>query len=65
MTSMPATRYVKSGDVHIAYQVMGSGPIDLLYVPSWVSHLEHQLEEPRSADGSWLSLRSVVLESSR
>ena len=49
MTSMPATRYVKSGDVHIAYQVMGSGPIDLLYVPSWVSHLEHQLEEPRSA----------------
>src|SRR6516164_4010697 len=49
MTSMPATRYAKSGDVHIAYQVMGSGPIDLVYVPSFVSHLEHTMEEPRSA----------------
>jgi pimeloyl-ACP methyl ester carboxylesterase len=49
MTSVPATRYAKSGNVHIAYQVMGSGPFDLLYVPSFVSHLEHQLDEPRSA----------------
>ena len=38
MTGMPATRYAKSGDVHIAYQVMGSGPLDLVYVPSFVSH---------------------------
>jgi class 3 adenylate cyclase len=49
MTSMPTTRYAKSGDVHIAYQVMGTGPFDLLYVPSHVSHLERQMEEPRSA----------------
>jgi pimeloyl-ACP methyl ester carboxylesterase len=49
MTSVPATHYAKSGDVDIAYQVMGSGPIDLVYVPSFISHLEHQLEEPRSA----------------
>jgi pimeloyl-ACP methyl ester carboxylesterase len=49
MTGMPATRYAKSGDVHIAYQVMGSGPLDLVYVPSFISHLEHQMEEPRSA----------------
>jgi pimeloyl-ACP methyl ester carboxylesterase len=49
MTSMPATRYAKSGDFHIAYQVMGSGLLDLVYVPSFISHLEHQLEEPRSA----------------
>src|SRR5262245_29753380 len=49
MPAMPAARYAKSGDVHIAYQVMGSGPLDLVYVPSFISHLEHQMEEPRSA----------------
>jgi pimeloyl-ACP methyl ester carboxylesterase len=42
----PETRYAKSGDVHIAYQVTGSGPIDLIYVPGWVSHLEYDLEYP-------------------
>ena len=29
----PETRYVRAGDVHIAYQVVGDGPIDLVYVP--------------------------------
>ena len=36
----PETRYTRSGDVHIAYQVMGEGPIDLVFVPGFVSHLE-------------------------
>jgi class 3 adenylate cyclase len=36
----PETRYAKAGDLHIAYQVVGDGPIDLLFVPSWFSHLE-------------------------
>lgn len=36
----PVTRYVKSDDVHIAYQVLGDGPIDLLFIPGFVSHLE-------------------------
>ena len=36
----PETKYAKSGDVHIAYQVIGNGPIDLVVVPGWVSHLE-------------------------
>src|SRR5437868_6148316 len=36
----PETRYAKSGDVNIAYQVVGAGPLDLVYVPGWVSHLE-------------------------
>ena len=36
----PETRYAKSGDVHIAYQVSGAGPLDLVFVPGWVSHLE-------------------------
>lgn len=37
----PEVRYVRSGDVHIAYQAVGKGPIDLLVVPGFVSHLEH------------------------
>jgi class 3 adenylate cyclase len=36
----PQTRYAKSGDVHIAHQVIGEGPRDLVLVPGWVSHLE-------------------------
>ncbi len=42
----PTTRYARSGELHIAYQVVGEGPIDLVYVPSWISQLEHYWEEP-------------------
>ena len=42
----PVTRYAKSGDVHIAYQVFGSGPIDLVSIPGFVSHIEHYWEHP-------------------
>ena len=43
----PETRYTKVGDVHIAYQVVGEGDLDLVVVPGWVSHLEVQYwEEP-------------------
>src|SRR5207249_10941770 len=45
----PETRYAKSGDINIAYQVLGSGPIDLIYVPGWVTHLEYGWEEPSLA----------------
>jgi len=34
------TRYAKSGDVHIAYQVLGEGPPDIVHVPGWATHLE-------------------------
>ena len=44
--SAPETHYAKSGDVHIAYQVIGDGPIDLVYVPGFISHLEIYWEEP-------------------
>ncbi|RPI26442.1 MAG: alpha/beta hydrolase, partial [Actinobacteria bacterium] len=37
---MPTTRYARSGDVNIAYQVTGDGPTDLVYVPGWVSNIE-------------------------
>jgi pimeloyl-ACP methyl ester carboxylesterase len=45
----PETKYAKSGDVHIAYQVVGSGPVDLVCVPGWVSHVEYQWEDPATA----------------
>jgi class 3 adenylate cyclase len=45
----PVTQYAKSGDVSIAYQVVGDGPIDLVIVPGWVSHLELIWEEPQAA----------------
>ncbi len=36
----PVTRYAKSGHVHIAYQVVGDGPRDVVFVPGWASHVE-------------------------
>jgi pimeloyl-ACP methyl ester carboxylesterase len=41
--------YARSGDVNIAYQVVGTGPIDLVLVPGFISHLERDWAEPRSA----------------
>jgi class 3 adenylate cyclase len=35
------TQYARSGDHHIAYSVSGGGPIDFLYVPTWLSQSEH------------------------
>jgi class 3 adenylate cyclase len=40
MISMPPTQYARSGDVSIAYQVIGDGPIDVVLVPGYVSHVE-------------------------
>ena len=40
------TRYARSGDVSIAYQVVGEGPFDLVYVPGFVSNIELMWEEP-------------------
>ncbi len=42
----PETRYAKSGDLSIAYQVTGSGPLDLVYVPGFVSNLDLIWENP-------------------
>lgn len=46
---MLETRYVQSGDANIAYQVVGSGPIDLVFVMGWVSHLDYFWEDPSFA----------------
>jgi pimeloyl-ACP methyl ester carboxylesterase len=37
---IPETRFARADDVDIAYQVFGSGPIDLVWVPGWISHIE-------------------------
>lgn len=46
---VPAIQYVKSDDAYIAYQVIGDGPIDMLYMTGFVSHIEFAWEEPRLA----------------
>jgi pimeloyl-ACP methyl ester carboxylesterase len=48
-TPVGPVRYARSGDVNIAYQVLGSGPIDLVFVMGWVSHLEYYWREPSFA----------------
>jgi pimeloyl-ACP methyl ester carboxylesterase len=48
MTS-PPTRYAKSGDASIAYQVVGDGPIDVVLVLGFATHLELQWESPAFA----------------
>jgi class 3 adenylate cyclase len=46
---MPETRYARSGDVHIAYQVFGSGEMDLVLIPGYVTHVEMVWEHGPSA----------------
>ena len=45
----PQTRYAKSGDVHIAYQVVGDAPLDLVLVGGGLTHLEYLWEFPAFA----------------
>ena len=45
----PETRYVRSGEVNIAYQVIGEGAVDLVFVMGWVSHLEYFWSNPSFA----------------
>ena len=46
---LPDTRYARSGEVNIAYQVLGKGPPDLVLVPGWVSNIDVFWEEPALA----------------
>ena len=46
---IPRTRYARSGDVNIAYQVVGDAPRDLVYVPGWISNVERAWDEPTYA----------------
>ena len=46
LLTMPPVHYAKSGDLNIAYQVFGEGPIDLVYVMGWVTHLGFMWQQP-------------------
>jgi class 3 adenylate cyclase/alpha-beta hydrolase superfamily lysophospholipase len=51
VVDIPETRYTKTADeVHIAYQVLGDGPFDLVLVTGYVSHLELAWDDPEIAD---------------
>ncbi len=43
---IPETRYTRSGDASIAYQISGDGPLDLLFLPGWISQIEQLWEAP-------------------
>jgi len=45
----PETHYARSGDVNIAYQTVGDGPFDIVFVMGWISHLDYFWEEPSFA----------------
>ena len=67
----PTTRYARSGDVHLAYQVIGDGPRDVVLSLDWASHLEVLWEQPfvqelvtslaRFARVLWFDMRGVGL----
>jgi class 3 adenylate cyclase/pimeloyl-ACP methyl ester carboxylesterase len=69
--SAPRTQYARSGDVHLAYQVIGEGPRDIVLVLDWASHLEALWEQPlvaefisalnRFARVIWFDMRGVGL----
>jgi pimeloyl-ACP methyl ester carboxylesterase len=42
----PETRYAKSGDIRIAYQIVGNGPLDLVFVPGFISNFDAHWEDP-------------------
>jgi pimeloyl-ACP methyl ester carboxylesterase len=48
----PVTRYAKSGDLHIAYQVFGEGAVNVVFAPLFVSNIEVLWESPDAA--RWL-----------
>jgi class 3 adenylate cyclase len=45
----PETRYATSGEAHIAYQIVGDGPLDLVFGPPFITHVELFWDEPRAA----------------
>jgi pimeloyl-ACP methyl ester carboxylesterase/DNA-binding winged helix-turn-helix (wHTH) protein/class 3 adenylate cyclase len=48
-SAVPETHYVQNGDVNIAYQTVGEGDLDIVFVMGWVSHLEYFWKEPHFA----------------
>ena len=53
-------QYARSGDVHIAYQVTGDGPFDLVFVPGFVTHLRARMDAAERSRRSCETLASVA-----
>lgn len=60
---VPETRYVENGDVNIAYQVVGDGDLDVVFVMGWISHLEYFWKHPSFASflGRLASFSRLIL----
>ena len=43
---LPVTQYARSGEASIAYQVVGDGPLDMLFLTGWITQVEHLWEAP-------------------
>lgn len=63
MAGVPRTRYARSGELSIAYQVFGDGPMNLVAIPGFVSHLDLSWEDPNRAEAArrWGSFARVLL----
>src|SRR6266540_5661795 len=49
MADVSETRYARSGDTHVAYRIVGGGPLDLVLVGDWFGHVEAAFDEPSLA----------------
>jgi len=47
--AVPETRYARCGEDYIAYQTLGEGPRDIVFMSAWFSHVDGRWEEPRFA----------------
>src|SRR5688572_32031041 len=46
----PETRYARAGDVHVAYQLLGEGPVDVVLADQWFSNMDGQWDVPPLAE---------------
>ena len=67
MFDPPQTHYAKAPGGDVAYQVIGDGPIDLVMVPGWFSHIDIQWDDPkwRAFVGELASFARIILYDKR
>ena len=67
MVDPPQTHYAKAPGGDVAYQVVGDGPMDLVMVPGWFSHIDMQWDDPkwRAFIGELASFARVILYDKR
>jgi hypothetical protein len=65
MVDVPTIRYVRNGDVALAYQVLGDGPTDLVFLPSFLNNLEVMMDDLVVVLDADESRRTAVFGASR